>query len=131
MSIEITLMALIFLLGYFLITIETYIHVNKATIAMLMAIGCWIIQFHNPTFSHEHNSDFLCENLGNVSQVIFFLLAALTIVELINVHRGFELISKWIRCNSKKQVLWIFGFITFFLQSFHWLIVKEARRKCT
>jgi NhaD family Na+/H+ antiporter len=117
MTISSGLMIFVFILGYFLITIESLTKINKATIALLMAIICWIIQFTSPLSSHAENTGFLGEHLANISQVIFFLLGALTIVELINAHHGFDVVSELIHCTSKKKLLWIIGVLTFFLSA--------------
>lgn len=110
-------MILTFILGYFAITIEHITKINKTSIALLMAILCWIFQFINRMESHENNLNYLAEHLANISQVVFFLLGALTIVEMINAHKGFQLISNHIRICSKRKLLWCVGFITFFLSS--------------
>jgi len=111
------LMILVFALGYVFITLEHYTHVNKATIAILMAVICWALQFATPApagISHEH---FLGEHLSNVAQVVFFLMGAMTIVEIINVHQGFNVLTNAIRITSKKKLLWVLGIITFFLSA--------------
>lgn len=117
MSIFSLLMILTFVLGYFFITIEHITKVNKTSIALLMAIICWLFQFMNHVESHEHNVNFLTEHLANISQIIFFLLGALTIVETISAHKGFRLISNHIRFHSKRKLLWVLGIMTFFLSS--------------
>lgn len=106
-----------FIIGYSLITIEHLTHINKATIALLMAVACWILQFSNPFWSADENVGFLHEHLGNISQVIFFLIGALTIVEIISAHNGFKVVSDHIRVHSKLKMFWLVGFITFFLSS--------------
>lgn len=111
------LMILTFVLGYFAITIEHVIKINKTSIALLMGIICWVFQFLNRIESQENNLNYLAEHLANISQVIFFLLGALIIVEMINVHKGFQLISDNIRIRSKRKLLWSLGFISFFLSS--------------
>ncbi len=117
MSIFSVLMILTFILGYFFITIEHVTKVNKTSIALVMAIICWLFQFINQTKSRENNLNFLSEHLANISQVIFFLLGALTIVEIISAHKGFRLISNNIRFRSKRKLLWLLGIISFFLSS--------------
>lgn len=116
-SIYSLLMIMTFVLGYFFITIEHITKINKTSVALLMAIICWIFQFINFVESHENNLGYLSEHLSNISQVIFFLLGALTIVEIISAHKGFQLISRNIRIRSKRKLLWSLGFITFFLSS--------------
>lgn len=111
------LMIVTFVLGYFAITIEHVTKVNKTSIALLMAIVCWVLQFINQAESHESNLNYLSKHLADISQVIFFLLGALTIVEIINAHKGFQLISNAIHMRSKRKLLWSLGFISFFLSS--------------
>ena len=111
-------MIIVFAIGYTLITLEHLTKINKTTIALLMAIICWILQFANyNAASTSHNLGFLETHIAHISQVVFFLLGALSIVELINVHQGFNIISDVIQVNSKRKLLWILGFITFFLSA--------------
>lgn len=111
------LMVLTFVLGYFAITIEHKIKINKTSVALLMAIICWTLQFINRIDAHDINISYLSEHLASISQVVFFLLGALTIVEIISAHKGFQLISNHIRMRSKRKLLWCMGVITFFLSS--------------
>lgn len=111
------LMVVIFAIGYFFITIEHYTGINKATVALLMAIFCWIVQFEEIGISNEQNLTFLGEQLADISQVVFFLLGALTVVEIINVHHGFRILSDMIRVRSKRKILWTVGVLTFFLSA--------------
>lgn len=110
-------MIAVFIIGYFFITIEHITHVNKATIALLIAVLCWALQFANQAWNHEENIHFLGEHLANISQLIFFILGALTIVEIINQHKGFRVVSDFIQVSSKTKLLWVIGFITFFLSA--------------
>lgn len=111
------LMTIIFITGYLLITLEHFTKVNKGTVALLMAILCWIVQFKDLSFSSVQNYSLLCEQVASVSQVIFFLLGALAVVETINAHDGFRVISDAIQTTSKKKLFWIVGLIAFFLSS--------------
>lgn len=104
-----------FILGYTLITIEHFTKIDKATTALLMAVVCWVIQFLNPTHTCEENTLCLGEHMGAISQVVFFILGALTVVEVINLHKGFTFISERIRTNSKQVLLWTVGIVTFVL----------------
>lgn len=112
-------MIIVFTLGYALITVEHIIKINKTTIALLMAIICWVLQFSNTStgMTHQDNIHHLSSHIANISQVIFFLLGALSVVELINVHQGFKIISDSIRLKSKKKLFWVLGIITFFLSA--------------
>lgn len=114
-----TSMIFVFVVGYALITLEHIIKINKTTIALLMAIICWILQFANryANVSHQENLGYLSAHIANISQVVFFLLGALSIVELINVHKGFKIIADIIQVESKRKLLWLLGVITFFLSA--------------
>lgn len=110
-------MILTFVIGYIAIAMEHITRINKTSIALLMAIICWTLQFINQAKASENNLQYLSEHIGSISQVIFFLLGALTIVEIISAHKGFQIISNAIRINSKKKLLWSLGTIAFFLSS--------------
>ncbi len=110
-------MIAVFIIGYLLITVEHITRINKATVALLMAVICWIIQFADPTVPQKQDTHNLLEHLGNISQIVFFLLGALTIVEIINVHKGFAIVSDAVRTANKRKLLWIIGLITFFLSA--------------
>lgn len=110
-------MMLIFILGYLLITIEHVVKINKATTALIMAILCWFFQFINPYWEHQYSVDELSIHLASISQIVFFLLGALTIVETINAHKGFNLISDCINLKSKRALLWVMGLLAFFLSA--------------
>lgn len=105
-------MILIFVLGYLAIIFEHKIDVNKTASALLMAVLTWTLLFiHNP------NLHALGEKMNDVSQIIFFLMGAMTLVEVIDVHKGFKVITDLILTSSKRKLLWIMGFTTFFLSA--------------
>lgn len=110
-------MLFIFVVGYSLITIEHLIKVDKSTIALLTGISCWIIQYHH--FPESCGVDHVClsDRLSGLTQIVFFLLGALAIVEIISVHRGFSLISDRLKMRSKKLMLVTLCLITFFLSA--------------
>lgn len=111
------MMIVVFIIGYVFITIEHYTGINKATVALMMAVLSWTLQFLDPHWTGEYNQTFLGHHLSNISQVVFFLLSALTIVEIISMHKGFNVIANVIQFQSKRKLLWIVGFITFFLSA--------------
>lgn len=111
------LMIITFVIGYLFITIEHQTKINKTSVALLMAIFCWIFQFANEALTPESNLSFLHEHLCSISQVIFFLIGALTIVEIISVHKGFKMIADCIKIRKKSHLLWFIGFISFFLSA--------------
>ena len=106
----------IFTVGYLMIIFEHQIGINKATSALLMAVGCWSLQFADKT-SMKENAIHLSEHLANVSQVVLFLLGAVTIVETINAHGGFGIIADLIRVTSKKACLCLVALLSFFLSA--------------
>ena len=112
----ITLLIVIFVLGYLLIAFEHSIKINKSAIALITGVLCWSVY---SLFSPEKYSinEQLTNHLGELSGILFFLLGAMTIVELIDSHEGFELITSRITQTDKKKLLWIIAFITFFLSA--------------
>jgi len=111
-----SLLLSIFFIGYFLITIEHYIKINKAAFALLIAAFSWVILIFNSTNYQEVNLD-LNHHLVGVSEIVFFLLGAMTIVEIIDAHDGFSIISQKIKTNKKNQFIWLIAFFTFFLSA--------------
>ena len=110
-------MVLTFAIGYIAISLENKIKVNKAAIALLVAVFCWIFNFIEHFPADEASLHRLIEHLGEISQVIFFLMGAMTIVELIDSHGGFKIITGFIRTRDKRKLLWVVSIITFFLSS--------------
>ncbi len=107
---------LVFVLGYFLIAIEHSIHINKAAPALMMAVICWLF-FFMESASPEVAYETLLHHLGEVSSILFFLLGAMTIVEMIDLHGGFNVITERITTNSKSILLVIVSVLTFFLSA--------------
>ncbi len=126
------LMAAIFVLGYLSIALEHPLKVDKAAAAILTAVVCWtilvlgadsLLPLLEAGASHGagDNSQFvvgeLRHHLGEISEILFFLIGAMTIVELIDAHEGFKVITDRIRTNKRVHLLWMIGFITFFLSA--------------
>lgn len=109
-------MIIVFVLGYAAITLEHPLKVNKAASALLTAVLCWTLYvLAAPDYKVvEHN---LMEHLGEISGILFFLLGAMVIVELIDAHDGFEIITERIRVTEKRRLLWMICGITFFLSA--------------
>jgi Na+/H+ antiporter NhaD/arsenite permease-like protein len=105
-----------FVLGYLCIIFEHAIGVNKTTSALLTAAACWIAQFAGPA-SEATDLALFSEGLSQTAQIVFFLLGALAIVETVQVHGGLSLVGNLLRFPTKKTILWVVGFITFFLSS--------------
>ena len=120
------LIPIVFILGYILIATEHSIHINKAATALLTGTVCWIIFIlgHNslvPGMSSDESIHYvveeLREHLGEISEILFFLLGAMTIVEIIDAHEGFSVITNKINTTKRVRLIWILGIITFFLSS--------------
>jgi NhaD family Na+/H+ antiporter len=107
----------IFSLGYAAIIFEHILKISKSAVAILMAVACWAVFFLGSPLSMHDNLVHLNENVSGVAQIIFFLLGAMTIVELIDSHRGFKIVTDAIRTTSKRKMLWLISFVAFFLSS--------------
>lgn len=105
-----------FIIGYLLIAIEGSIKLNKAATALLTGGICWTI-FMVLSPNKEIINEQLTHHLGDLAGILFFLLAAMTIVELIDAHDGFELITTRIKATDKRKLLWLLSFIAFFLSA--------------
>jgi NhaD family Na+/H+ antiporter len=105
-----------FVVGYIAIALEHSIRINKAASALITGVLCWTF-YILLTPVKETVVDTLLHHLGDLSQILFFLLGAMTIVELIDAHDGFEIITKRITTKNKKKLLWIIGLLTFFLSA--------------
>jgi NhaD family Na+/H+ antiporter len=116
-QVAIPLILAVFVIGYASIIFEYQIKVNKTASALLMAVLTWMALFLSNGEAMEDHVGALAEHLGDVAQVILFLLGAMTLVELIDAHKGFKVITDLIDSNSKKKMLWVIGGVTFFLSA--------------
>ena len=105
-----------FILGYLLITLEHAIHINKAAIVLITAVLCWTIIVMNPAYKSEAIAA-LGHHLSSVAEIVFFLLGAMTIVELIDAHDGFQNITEKIKTTKKSKFIWTIALLTFFLSA--------------
>lgn len=110
------LIIIIFVLGYFAIATEHSIKINKAASALVTGVLCWTVYI---IFAPDKNmvGEELTHHMGELSGILFFLLGAMTIVELIDAHDGFDIITTRIIQSDKRKLLWIIAFITFFLSA--------------
>ncbi|MFT5969816.1 MAG: Na+/H+ antiporter NhaD/arsenite permease-like protein [Flavobacteriales bacterium] len=131
------LMILVFVLGYTAIALEHPLRIDKAATALITGVICWtifvlgvgdIIPVSEPLqaaglesmdasgISHfiEHS---LLEHLSEIASILFFLLGAMTIVELVDSHEGFAVITDRIKTTKKSKLLWIIALITFFFSA--------------
>lgn len=122
-----TLIILVFVVGYALIALEHPLKLDKAASAMLTGVLCWLVLAYgydsmpagvgvteNSTEVLDHA---LFEHLGEIAGILFFLLGAMTIVELVDVHDGFRVITDRITTTNRIKLLWIISWVTFFLSA--------------
>lgn len=106
----------IFIVGYLAIALEHYIHVNKAASALITGVLCWTVYILQSSDTHLVSEELL-HGFGEIASILFFLLGAMTIVELIDAHNGFELITQSIHTKSKVKLLVTISVITFLLSA--------------
>ncbi len=110
------LIAIIFIVGYAAIAFEHPIKINKTATALLTGVLCWVVYILSSTDTNLV-SEQLYEHFGQISGILFFLLGAMTIVELIDAHDGFDVITSKIKTNDERKLLWIISLVTFFLSA--------------
>ncbi|MGQ8337832.1 sodium:proton antiporter NhaD [Sunxiuqinia sp. A32] len=136
------LMVVVFVLGYTAIALEHPLKVDKAASALIIGTMCWVVYIlgaeqildlgFSPawkTFTNLHGvhgveaiHEFIVEHeiihhLGEIAEILFFLLGAMTIVEVVDQHEGFKVITDKIRTTNKVKLLWILSFLTFFMSA--------------
>lgn len=134
------LMIILFIVGYACIALEHPLKINKTAFALLLGVLIWLVyiltgpaifdatgfgagwQAFQQANPDAHFSDFitkheLIEHLGDIAEILFYLMGAMTVVELIDSHGGFSIITDKIKTKSKVKLLWILSFITFFLSA--------------
>ncbi|MDQ3536746.1 MAG: sodium:proton antiporter NhaD [Bacteroidota bacterium] len=116
LSIMNTLVIVIFAIGYLAIALEHTIKINKTAFALIVGVLCWTIYIllgENASIIHAE----LSKHLGSISEILFFLLGAMIIVELIDANHGFYFITKRITTQHGKLLLWIISILTFVLSA--------------
>lgn len=111
-----TLLITVFITGYIAIAFEHAIKLNKAASALIIGVLCWTIYILQSN-AVEVVGEELLHHLGEISSILFFLLGAMTIVELIDSHDGFDVITQKINTTSKSKLLLIITVISFFLSA--------------
>jgi Na+/H+ antiporter NhaD/arsenite permease-like protein len=109
-------LAAIFVLAYAAIALEHPIGVNKSASALLGAGLLWTV-FALATGDHTLVGRQLDESVASTAQIVFFLIGAMTIVEVIDAHDGFEVITSRIGTTSQFKLMWLVGFVAFFLSA--------------
>jgi len=111
-----TLMIVVFVLGYLAIALEHPIKVDKAASALIIGALGWTL-FAFSGIDHHSLTHEIQHHIVDISEILFFLLGAMTIVELIDAHQGFSIITDKITTNNKVKLLWILSIITFFFSA--------------
>lgn len=112
-----TAIIIAFVIGYLAIAFEHPLKVNKTASALLTGVVCWTLFIFAPSSSEQHVLSELSEHLSQIAQILFFLLGAMTIVELIDAHHGFQFITGRIRTRDARALLWIICWVAFFFSS--------------
>lgn len=123
----------VFVIGYAFIAMESLTKINKAAIALLMLVGCWTLYMCDPSqFVQLMHPDFVAtnhqlmmdkitsiiqEHLGDTSTTLFFLMGAMTIVEIVDQNGGFNWVRNVMKTKSKRALLWRIAFLTFILSA--------------
>jgi Na+/H+ antiporter NhaD/arsenite permease-like protein len=111
-----TAMIVIFVLAYAAIALEHPIRVNKAASALIGAGLLWTLYALGAGDAHRVSEE-LGESLMGTAQIVFFLIGAMTIVEVVDAHDGFDVITTRIRTTRLSSLMWLVGFVTFFLSA--------------
>ena len=112
----ITLMIVVFVLGYMAIALEHPIKIDKAASALIIGGLGWAL-FAFSGIDHHSLTHEIQHHIVDIAEILFFLLGAMTIVELIDAHQGFAIITDKITTNNKVKLLWILSVITFFFSA--------------
>lgn len=116
----------VFVLGYLCIALENVTKVNKAAVALFMFVAVWTLYMLNPAayVPGLHGNELINRvteiiqvHLGDTSTTLFFLMGAMTIVEIVDQNGGFNFVRNALRTKSKKSLLWRIAFLTFFLSA--------------
>src|SRR6476660_1264467 len=110
------LITIVFIIGYIAIVLERPLKVDKTATALVTGVLCWVLYAFSEG-DHEVSSNQLLYHLADISGILFFLLGAMTIVELIDAHKSFDVITSIIKTRNEKKLLWITGFLTFFMSA--------------
>lgn len=126
MSTLTVLIVIIFCIGYLCIALESLTKINKAAIALLMCVLCWTLLMTGPADYYpaiagesiaHHISEVIEHHLGDAAGTLFFLMGAMTIVEIVDTNGGFNFVRETMKTRSKRKLMWRMAFMTFFLSA--------------
>ncbi len=112
----ITFMIIVFVLGYIAIALEHSIKIDKAASALIIGGLSWALFAFSGIDQHTINHE-IQHHIIDIAEILFFLLGAMTIVELVDSHQGFSIITDRITTNNKIRLIWILSIITFFFSA--------------
>lgn len=114
----------LFVVGYLCIALESVFEINKAAIALLMCVGCWTLLMVGVQGFFPEEADGVSyvtariqHHLGDAGETLFFLMGAMTIVEIVDSNGGFNFVRDAIKTRSKRKLMWRVAFMTFFLSA--------------
>ena len=120
------LIVALFVAGYLCIALESVTKINKAAIALLMCVGCWTLLMVAPGAYYpevadgavvHHIAEVIEHHLGDAAGTLFFLMGAMTIVEIVDSNGGFNFVRDTMKTRSKRKLMWRMAFMTFFLSA--------------
>ena len=120
------IIVVVFIIGYLCIALETLTKVNKAAVALLMLVACWTLYMFDPgNFAAGLSADGIAAaassviegHLGSTATTLFFLMGAMTIVEVVDQNGGFNFVRDMMKTKSKRALLWRITILTFFLSA--------------
>ncbi len=107
----------VFILGYLCIALEHSIKIDKAGTAIVTGVLCWTVFVFGSELGYQFVHHELQHHIVHISEILFFLLGAMTIVELVDAHQGFSIITNRIKTINRLQLLWILSFLSFFFSA--------------
>ena len=116
----------VFCIGYLCIALESLTKINKAAIALLMCVVCWTLLMTAPGAYYpdiqgnevvHRISEVIEHHLGDAAGTLFFLMGAMTIVEIVDANGGFNFVRDTMKTRSKRKLMWRVAFMTFFLSA--------------
>lgn len=110
------IMLVVFILGYMAIALEHPLKIDKAASALIIGALGWTLYAFSGADAH-HIGEHLAHHLVDISEILFFLLGAMTIVELIDAHQGFSVLTDRINTNNRVKLMWILCVLTFFFSA--------------
>jgi Na+/H+ antiporter NhaD/arsenite permease-like protein len=111
------LIVTLFIIGYIGIALEHPLKVNKTATALLTGVICWTLYAVYEHAQIEFISEQLAHHLAQIGAILFFLMGAMTIVELVDAYQGFRIVTDRIKTRNPKTLMWIICWVTFFLSA--------------